>query len=248
MAFSWLFVCLQLDDLISVDILLAFSMTNSCLILLRCESPLQRPRLVEKHLVALNLLCLVTGLLLSHAWNMAWGPFLAGAALLATLSVVASLALQCPKGLTFGGSVVRPAESHPHLQAVSANDGYFQTPLVPYLPCAGIFINWCLVSQLELSGLLLLLVYIGGSVGIYLYHGGGSMGSAGNSVGWKRASYESLPCLEEDPDRWPMLQRELSLAPMASKSNNNNNNNNNNHETATARSSSKPIRRENSLT
>jgi amino acid transporter len=217
---SYTICFIQLDDLISVGILLAFSMTNSCLILLRCESPMERPRLVEKHLVALNLLCLVTGLLLSHAWTMAWGPWLAGMALLPTVGIVLSLAWRCPQSQNFGGSIGRPAD----IQNNNDDDDYFQTPFVPYLPCAGIFINWCLVSQLELPGLLLLLVYLGGSLTIYLYYGSGGGGgggsstmgsSGGHSVGWKHASYEPLPGREDDPDHWPVLHREVSLVPMA---------------------------------
>ncbi|CAB9516174.1 affinity cationic amino acid transporter 1 [Seminavis robusta] len=199
-----------LDDGISVGILLAFSMTNSCLILLRCESSCHatKPQLVEHHLVLYNLLSLITGLLLVHH-DGAWGPWLTCVALLATLGVLGSLTMQCPKSSSFGGSIVRQ-----HHDTTTNEDGFFQTPLVPYLPCAGIFINWCLVAQLELSGLLFLALYLGGAVTLYLCFG------KHTGLGWKRASYQSLDGMEDhdhdDPDHsWPALQRELSLPPVA---------------------------------
>ena len=206
-----------LDDLISVGILLAFSMTNSCLILLRCESPVQQPKLLEKHLFLLNGLCLATGLLFTHAWDVSLGPLLAFVALAATLSVVMSLAIKCPQSMKFGGSILRPADSYSDINgALGASsdvsgEEFFRTPFVPYLPCAGIFINWGLVSQLELSGLFLLFLYIGMTVIVYIFYCGNSVGS---SLRWKRASYQSLAGLEDDPDQWPMLQRELSMPPI----------------------------------
>jgi hypothetical protein len=90
---------------------------------------------------------------------------------------------------------------------------FFQTPFVPYLPCAGIFINWFLVAQLEISGLLLLFLYVGVTLCAYFCFRTSS--SIGNSLGWKRASYEALPSLEHDNDRWPALSREFSLPPVA---------------------------------
>ena len=190
-----------LDDLISVGILLAFSMTNSCLILLRCESPVSQPQLVEKHLILLNILCLTTGLLITHAWEIMLGPPLAVTALLATIGVVFSLGMKCPKSINFGGSI---------LKAETSGDGFFRTPFVPYLPCAGIFINWYLVSQLELSGLLLLSLYIGITICIYvLYCGRNNL----SSHRWKGAAYQSLTEIDDESENWTMPQRELSMPP-----------------------------------
>ena len=45
--------------------------------------------------------------------------------------------------------------------------GEFRVPCVPFLPCVAIFINWYLISQLELAGLALLVVYMGGIVVYY---------------------------------------------------------------------------------
>jgi len=47
-----------LDDLISSGILVAFCMTDSCLILMRHESPVHRPNLLSRSLISYNILCI----------------------------------------------------------------------------------------------------------------------------------------------------------------------------------------------
>ena len=209
-----------LDDLISVGILVAFSMTDSCLILLRCESPMQKPRLVEKHLVAYNGFCLLTGLLCSHASRTAMGALLSAISLIITICIAISLAAKCPQSVKFGGSILSSSNAGGNLSAITDPTGageYFRTPFVPYLPCSGIFINWFLVSQLEISGLLLLFVYIGMALTAYFCCCTNS--SISNSLGWKRGSYEALPGLEQgSDDLWPSLKREFSLPPFAHSS------------------------------
>lgn len=202
-----------LDDLISVGILLAFSMTNSCLVLLRCESPVHHPHLLEKYLFGLNALCLITGLLFTHAWDLLLGPFLAYCALVATVCVVLSIGKNCPQSLTFGGSISVAQNQSLGSSNGMSEDEFFKSPFVPYLPCVGIFINWGLVSQLEIKGLLLLLLYVGMTVVIYICYRGGH---AGNSSRWKqtRSSYQALARLDHDPDQWSPLERELSMPPM----------------------------------
>lgn len=200
-----------LDDLISVGILLAFSMTNSCLILLRCESPAHRPNFLEKHLVGLNVLCLATGLLLTHAWDLPTGRFLAFVALTATICVVVSIGKNCPKSLSFGGLNSSVQNHTGGSNDGIAEDDFFKTPFVPYLPCCGIFINWTLVSQLELSGLLLLFLYVGVTVTIYIFY---CSNTTGNSLRWKRTSCQTLALLENDVDKQPVLERELSMPTM----------------------------------
>ncbi len=53
-----------LDDLISAGILLAFSLTDASVVLLRCESPKRNPFLLQKLLFAFNVFSLFMGLLL----------------------------------------------------------------------------------------------------------------------------------------------------------------------------------------
>jgi amino acid transporter len=104
-----------LDDLISAGILVAFSMTNSCLILLRCESPLEQPKLLPHLLVVYNILCFGTALLSSH--QMTWlsstlQPLCTTMAALATVTCLFYMAQACPQSTHFGGSILRRHDSN----------------------------------------------------------------------------------------------------------------------------------------
>lgn len=198
---------IYLDDLISVGILVAFSMTNSCLILLRCESPPLRPLSLEKHLAVYNGCCLVTGLLCSHAWHTPIGVFFSIVSFVATIGVAISMSVKCPQSIKFGGSILSPTN-------INSTGEFFRTPFVPYLPCAGIFINWFLISQLEISGLLLLFLYLGMSLIAYFCFCHNS--SFESSVAWKRGTYQSLSGeMEEEKDAWLNLKQEFSMPEMS---------------------------------
>ena len=154
-----------LDDLISVGILIAFCMTNTSLILMRCESPIDRPNLLPKSLALYHILAFVTGLSCHWDETQYWRWFSVGSALLLSLWMYRTF----PATATFGGSVFRRHDSD--LDAASFLDGdrkIFQTPLVPLIPCMGISINWYLVAQLEPSGMVLLTAYLGLVTLIYL--------------------------------------------------------------------------------
>ena len=45
---------------------------------------------------------------------------------------------------------------------------YFGTLAIPYLPCMGMTINWYIIVQLDLMGILLLCFYLGLTAAIYL--------------------------------------------------------------------------------
>jgi len=91
---------------------------------------------------------------------------------------------------------------------ISTSSPFFSTPFVPYLPCLGIFVNWYLIAQLDVSGILLLLLYIGLTVGLYL------MSCARHSVGhrtnWHRhgssGAYEMVPVASEEEEEEPPPQ------------------------------------------
>ena len=145
-----------LNDLISAGILVAFSMTDSCLVLLRCESPASRPYLLEQCLVIYNASCLLTALLWSHTIWFLPGPFQTILAILLTGLTIASflyLVRHCPQSAHFGGSILcQPLATHhnnadhgnQHGASDSTTDQHFRTPLVPYLPCLGMAVNWYL--------------------------------------------------------------------------------------------------------
>jgi len=100
-----------LDDLISAGILFAFSMTNSCLVLLRCQSPIHQSYLLELLLVMYNGLCFVSAMLWSHTWTyLPFQRFWAIVASLTTVSCLFYMAIICPKTQHFGGSILSEGE------------------------------------------------------------------------------------------------------------------------------------------
>lgn len=189
-----------LNDLISAGILVAFSMTNSCLVLLRCESPPDRPGLLELLLGMYNALCFLSAMLWSHTWS--YLPFQTLAAVFSSIATVvcfAQLVRQCPASTHFGGSILRDGEytserhvtHEPGAVAETAPFDYFVTPFVPYWPCVGMLVNWYLIAQLDVTGILLLCLYLGLTAAIYM------SGCAPNSVGhirnWSlRGNYETV--------------------------------------------------------
>lgn len=132
-----------LNDLISAGILVAFSMTNCCLVLLRCQTPTHAPKQLEVLLVLFNSGCFIAALLWSH--DFLFIPFKqtfwAVIATLLTFYCLIYMATTCPKSAHFGGSILPPPRPG---QLMHLPDEYFQTPFVPYLPCIGMAINWYL--------------------------------------------------------------------------------------------------------
>jgi APA family basic amino acid/polyamine antiporter len=180
-----------LDDLISAGILVAFSMTNCCLVLLRCQSPDNHVHgnLLEILLAIYNGLCFLTAMLWTHASYLPWQNFCAVVSTLATVACLINIAISCPKTKHFGGSILREGEySHdPHINRenedeevdgpVTDESEYYRTPAVPYLPCLGMAVNWYLIAQLDRTGILLLCLYLGFTTLLYRW------GCAPRSIG-----------------------------------------------------------------
>lgn len=184
-----------LDDIISAGILVAFSMTNASLIVMRCESPAHRPHLLRTSLIVYSFLCFMTGMLLSHTDSFL-GSALSVPLGIATATTACFIAWACPRSKFFGGHVL--AETHPELN----NDAHFEAPWVPLLPCLGMFVNFKLISELDVSGILLLLVYLAVSAGLYLALG------AKRNVGW--GNYEGLSVTDPDATKSGLI-RSISL-------------------------------------
>eukprot|EP00540_Astrosyne_radiata_P023203 CAMPEP_0116866954 /NCGR_PEP_ID=MMETSP0418-20121206/26348_1 /TAXON_ID=1158023 /ORGANISM="Astrosyne radiata, Strain 13vi08-1A" /LENGTH=246 /DNA_ID=CAMNT_0004502711 /DNA_START=161 /DNA_END=901 /DNA_ORIENTATION=- len=170
------------NDLISGGMLVAYSMTNCCVVMLRCESPATRPHLLLRLLFAFNILSFIMGLVFklgSLTLNIVSAVILLG--------VFVYMRWQCPLSNNWGGSVLRQEQSNP--DSIS----YFATPLVPYLPCLGMFVNNYLIAQLDGWGLFLLFLYIGIAASLY----GGAFfwcNQEDHSIGWKNATaYEEIP-------------------------------------------------------
>jgi APA family basic amino acid/polyamine antiporter len=186
-----------LDDLISAGILVAFSMTNACLILMRCDSPIHRPHFLINGLLVYSFLCFMTGLLMSHTDSLV-GTALSIIFLVATAGTAFCISFMCPRSATFGGSM------NTELHAIDSV-AHFEAPGVPLLPCLGIFVNFMLISELDGLGLVCLLVYLGLAAGLYSCF-------KRNSRGW--GHYEGLS--ESDPDAARSgLTRTISLPRVA---------------------------------
>jgi len=176
-----------LNDLISAGVLVAFSMTNSSLLLLRHESPDDDPGSLERLLAWFNLGCFLSSLMLTHLCASTVGSFLTGACCQITLSMCVLIRLRCPPAAYFGGKTRRTTTQHMTVGIVSVSEEHFRTPLLPYVPCIGIFVNWYLVAQLPWAGLASLAFFL--TCAILFYFSFGYRFSVGNNGGWE--AYDS---------------------------------------------------------
>ena len=95
---------------------------------------------------------------------------------------------KCPKSHVFGcgfSSVVEPIKTH---DGSLAEEYFFRTPFLPFLPCMGMFINWYLISQLQAEGVITLVGFFGVAGAIYLVTRGSS-----NAFRSPRHAYQRLP-------------------------------------------------------
>ena len=201
-----------LDDLISVGILVAFCMTNTSLILLRCEVPVDKPNLLHASLGLFHIISFIGGV--SCHWDSILGTRVRGLSLFLLVLLGIWIHKTFRPSKTFGGSVIRRHDSNIDFRDAQSESGNFQTPLVPLLPCIGIFINWYLISQLEWSGMLLLILYIGAVTLLYVGYC-----RKNSSRAWQRDGYGSLTGDEEYLDGDMVLLRELSLPKRSSQAN-----------------------------
>ncbi len=158
-----------LNDLISAGILVAFSLTDASLVVLRRESPPSDPGLLERCLIGYNVLCFLTAMLITHeTWWVVQSALAAFTALSAALTLV-YMTIKCPASPQFGGTLLQCNQSgNVSSSAPYPDSHYFQTPWVPLIPCLGMAVNWYLIAQLEVFGLLLLGLYLGVVVLLYL--------------------------------------------------------------------------------
>ena len=179
------FVSLEyLNDLISTGVLVAFSMTNSSLILLHHESPDDDPGLLKRLTTCYNVICFLSSLCLTHMGTSFAGKMLASACCLLALLVCICIKLLCPADAYFGGKTQRTTTQHMTVGVMSVVEEYFRTPLLPFVPCLGIFVNWYLVVQLPWSGLAFLALFL--LCTVLFYFSFGYFFSVGNNGGWSR--------------------------------------------------------------
>lgn len=169
-----------LDDFVSAGILMAFTITNCSLIIMRRRSPESDPHLLQKNLAWYNVFAFSTCMSISHIKVKAirWGI----GSILGLLSLFISIriSIKCPAMTSFGNATNNTSQ-------IFGNKQYFSTPFMPYIPCLGIFVNYFLISQLEFLGIFLLLAYI--LLFVLLYFVYGARNSVGRREGWKEQDY-----------------------------------------------------------
>jgi hypothetical protein len=202
----------NLDDLISSGILVAFSMTNTSLLLLRQTSPEDSPFLLQVLLFAFHVLSFTFALSINRL-QYSWMKLLCVSGLsLALVGVLSMIVLKCKESNTFGSGI---SNDHDTLRnSCTTYIAYFQVPCMPYLPLVGAFINWYLLAQLQLSALLMLLLYF--MIAVTGYFSYGYHHSFGNTRGWDYNKREGL-LVARDRDKSAIenentfLQRVISM-------------------------------------
>ncbi|KAL7470231.1 hypothetical protein ACHAXS_010473 [Conticribra weissflogii] len=171
-----------LDDLISAGVLFLFSLTDVCLLTIRYKSPSHsflgddamtddevsyslmsaNKTLSVGNLIALmNIFSLASGLSFAYCNSAALRYFFSGTFALLTIFVTSHMARSCEQS----------ESTHYALEG----DGYgtgkkrFRTPLVPYLPAFGIFLNSFMMAHIHWVGLIMLLGYLSLGVVGYAY-------------------------------------------------------------------------------
>ncbi|KAI2500028.1 Amino acid permease [Fragilaria crotonensis] len=163
----------HLNDMISAAVLTALNITDTSLVTLWYDSPPESPYLAEKFLGVFHVACFSACLLLTRYLNTAWGSlWFVVAALVAFICMIGVFRF-CPKNTVFGGN--RRRKDSP-----TADHGFFRTPFLPFWPCAGVFINWYLIAQLELIGTMGMLGFLVVVTVVYLlFRKNGRVGNRG---------------------------------------------------------------------
>mmetsp|Transcript_17219 Transcript_17219/g.19930 ORF Transcript_17219/g.19930 Transcript_17219/m.19930 type:complete len:681 (-) Transcript_17219:49-2091(-) len=197
----------HLNDMISAGILVAFCMTCSSLIIMRRESPDHEPGKVERTLLHFNFASLVFGISLTHFGTSVGGKVIVAICVFALLICILRL-YQCPAAVLFGGKI----RASQYKGSVDMRvDSYFKTPCLPLIPCLGIFINWYLVSQLELIGIFFLLLYLA-LAGIF-YFSYGMRHSVGANGGWDIYDYDVTENAANNEEYEKILSTSWTLPP-----------------------------------
>ena len=174
----------HLNDMVSSGILIAFCMTDSALVLLRHESPKNRPKLVEKFLCVMNLSAFAFSTCYTHLWEYTAGRIVATVSMIAMIVVTSGMYFSCDPAQDFGGSVRASPSLHSIKYGITQLLGgstvgitgencssYFSTPGMPFVPLGGIFVNWYLITQMELESIGLLLGFLLLAVVYYFCYG-----------------------------------------------------------------------------
>ena len=170
----------NLNDMISCAVLMILALTDTSVVLLWHEGTPSQPELPGKLMFLFHCLSLLAGICITHFSESYIGVMISTLFMCALASTCYSIYRWCPRVATFGGH-----QPHYHEEQLRKEDGYFATPFVPLLPCAAVFINWYLISQLDSLGIGLLMCFMALSITYYFLYG--AYHSVGNRNGWEDA-------------------------------------------------------------
>jgi len=145
----------HLNDMIACAVLSALSLTDTSLVMLWHE-PTHDPKspLTCRLMMLFHAAALLGSLSFTHYGGTIWGRGVAALSLFVMVGACFSVHKFCPRTACFGGS----RKNHYREEELRRGGvGYFETPLVPFLPCLAIAVNWALVAQLDLSGIALMI-------------------------------------------------------------------------------------------
>ena len=203
----------NLNDMISCAVLTALSITDTSLVLLWHEVP-DRPEstLTEKLMATFHVCAFAASFLLSYGNDSAFANWMTVLSVLGMFTAVLAINFFCPKSVVFGGHRAHSYGGSTLLKG----DGYFRTPWLPWWPCIGIFVNWYLIAQLELTGALGLGFFFLIAIVYYFTHA--FHHSVGNTVGWEApvapssaVRDEASTAAAEISDRKTLMSRSNSL-------------------------------------
>lgn len=184
----------KLNDMISGAVLLALNMTDSSVILLwhmndddeEEESPsssssswMQSSSLANRLMLCFHIAALVASI--SFSWfSDSWSGLILGAVAIAVdIFVCYALWSWCPRAKVFGGR----HRYHYHQDELKiVDEGYFECPFVPALPCFAILVNWYLIAQLDFLGVAFLMGFL--LLATIYYFAYAANHSVGNTIGW----------------------------------------------------------------
>jgi amino acid transporter len=196
----------KLNDMISGAVLLALNMTDSSVILLwhmneqdetgesssssatsttnmnnlSDSSSSSSSSLANRLMLIFHTAALVASTSFSHFSNNWIGRFVGVVAIAIDIFACFALWRWCPRAEVFGGR----HRHHYHQEEIKiVDEGYFECPFVPALPCFAILVNWYLIAQLDFLGVAFLLAFL--LLATIYYFAYAARHSVGNTTGWE---------------------------------------------------------------
>jgi basic amino acid/polyamine antiporter, APA family len=197
----------KLNDMISGAVLLALNMTDSSVILLwhmnedeeeessSTSTDMNNPNhssstsssswtssssLANRLMLCFHIAALVASVSFSWFSDSLIGLIVGVVAIAIDIFACYALWRWCPRAKVFGGR----HRYHYHQDELKiVDEGYFECPFVPALPCFAILCNWYLIAQLDFLGVTFLLGFL--LLATIYYFAYAAKHSVGNNIGWE---------------------------------------------------------------